>query len=98
MSRGLEDTTAVMSHLKVNKEVDAIQSEKQKNQTNVWRYCVSSHPPERCLIYGKRCWGLAKMNHNSGLCRNTSHAVHKLEQDLEDGQIDMVNIKFFNSN
>ena len=66
------------------------QPQKQICQTNPYRYCGSSHPPQRCPAYGKRCGECAKMNHISAFCRSTRQAVHKLEE-FGNNQINIVN-------
>ena len=42
--------------------VERNQPEKQICQTSPCKYCGSSHPPQRCPAYGKRCGEFANMN------------------------------------
>ena len=109
--RGPKNTNSTVQ-LKGKPEIWCYKSEKQKkykqkpqqNQTSICKYCGSSHPPQRCPVYGKRGMKCDKVNHLWAVYRSMTHtAVHKVEQEQdkyteEAGKIDMVNINIINSN
>ena len=97
----------ISEQLKVNKELDAICSEKQKgqnykpklSQTMAYKYSGSSCPPQWYPAYEKICRECGKWKHFQTVCRSkTKRAAHDIEHEYkieqytnEDG---MVNIEF----
>ena len=72
-------------------KVEKYMQKPQQNQTSTCKYSGSSHPPQRCLVSGKKCRECGNVNHFRAVWRKARcRAVHKEEQEpdeytVEDG-------------
>ena len=108
--------SAIMDSLTKTREFDKVKIVRGDDGRNVQTcaeaptkksccYCSSSHPPNQCLAYGKKCVDHSKINHFREVCRNRRNTtVHNIEQEqdqcgVEEDNIDTVNINsiIFNS-